>query len=132
MRRRGTEIILERRSGEDGADNPSSAVALLDASVRRRRSRGGTPSGLAVITRGADGCSVVTGQTAIEQPGLEVAVVDTVGPGDAFSAAFLRDYLGGAGLEEAAVHANLLGGYVASRRGALPDYDGQIARALGL
>ena len=85
-----------------------------------------------VITRGADGCSVVTGQTAIEQPGLEVAVVDTVGPGDAFSAAFLRDYLGGAGLEEAAVHANLLGGYVASRRGALPDYDGQIARALGL
>ncbi len=87
---------------------------------------------VAVITRGERGCVVTTRSEAIEVPGVEVDVVDTVGPGDAFSAAFLREYLSGAAIDRAAARANRLGAFVASKRGALPDYDEEIEQELGL
>lgn len=87
---------------------------------------------LAVITRGERGCVVVTRNEYVESPGLPVDVVDTVGPGDAFSAAFLREVLSGGKLEVAAERANKLGAFVASRRGALPEYDAEILQALKL
>lgn len=87
---------------------------------------------IVVMTRGEMGCVVITREAAIEKAGISVDVVDTVGPGDAFSAAFLREYLSGAEIAIAAERANKLGAYVASRRGALPDYDEEIVRALRL
>ena len=48
-------------------------------------------------------------------------VVDTVGAGDAFSAAFLAGVLGGRSLEEAARAGNVRAGKVAARAGAVPD-----------
>lgn len=44
---------------------------------------------LVVMTRGADGAIAVTAEQTLEQPGIPVAVVDTVGAGDAFAAAVL-------------------------------------------
>ncbi len=87
---------------------------------------------LVVITRGEQGCLVTTREEAIEEQGISVDVVDTVGPGDAFSAAFLREPLSGGDIATAAIRANRLGAYVASKRGALPGYNEDIERALGL
>ena len=67
-----------------------------------------------------------------EQPGQAVCVVDTVGPGDAFSAAFLQEYLTTRDAHQAAFKANRLGAYVASKRGALPDYSNEINHTLGI
>lgn len=87
---------------------------------------------LVIITRGSDGCSVFTEGEMIDVAGQTVEVVDTVGPGDAFSAAFLHEYLTTGNPVGAAAKANQLGAYVASKRGALPDYDNEIKREMGL
>ena len=79
-----------------------------------------------VITKGANGCAVFSGNTFFEECGKNVTVVDTVGPGDAFSAAFLSSYLTTGNIRQAAEKANSLGAFVASRRGALPTYDSDI------
>jgi fructokinase len=46
--------------------------------------------------------------------------VDTVGSGDAFTAALVIKYTAGRPLAEAADFANLVGAYVATQRGATP------------
>ena len=48
-------------------------------------------------------------------------VVDAVGAGDAFSAAFLASWLGGASAAAAAEAGNRRGAWVASHRGAVPE-----------
>jgi len=59
-----------------------------------------------------------------------VKVVDTVGAGDAFSAAFLRHYIQTGDVAEAARRGNLLGAYVASQAGAVPEYSAEIRKSL--
>jgi fructokinase len=78
------------------------------------------------ITRGANGAAVYSHERFIEAPGVPVAVADTVGAGDAFSAGFLYSLLKGRGAEEAAAFAVKLGGFVASRSGAVPEYSGEL------
>ena len=85
-----------------------------------------------VVTKGAQGCAVYSGDTYIEVPGQKVVVADTVGSGDAFSAAFLSEYLATGNVWRSAGRANRLGAYVASKRGAIPLYDAGIRAALGL
>jgi fructokinase len=75
------------------------------------------------VTRGAEGCLVYRGGKAVRCPGVRVHVVDTVGSGDAFSAAFIARLLAGASAEQAGQFANKVGALVASRRGAVPEYD---------
>jgi sugar/nucleoside kinase (ribokinase family) len=56
---------------------------------------------LAVVTRGAEGCVVVTHDELIEVPAVRVeAVVDTTGAGDLFAAGFLHGLTTGADLAE--------------------------------
>ncbi|MCC8166734.1 MAG: PfkB family carbohydrate kinase, partial [Planctomycetes bacterium] len=43
-----------------------------------------------------------------------------VGAGDAFSAAFILTYIGTGDVEKALAAGNYLGGYVASKKGAVP------------
>ena len=50
---------------------------------------------MVVMTRGADGALLVTADHTIKQSGIPTTVVDTVGAGDAFSAAFLIGELRG-------------------------------------
>lgn len=79
------------------------------------------------VTKGAKGCSVYEkGKAPVHVPGKPVAAIDTVGAGDAFGAGFLWGLLQGKDLEQCGKMGNLLGGYVASMRGAIPDYTKEI------
>jgi len=82
------------------------------------------------VTRGSLGCTVLMGGQYIEAPGYPVQVVDTVGAGDAFAAAFLHGLGSGWSTREVADFANRVGALVASRRGAIPDWTISEANAL--
>ncbi len=82
------------------------------------------------VTRGSLGCSVLMGGQYREAPGYPVQVVDTVGAGDAFAAAFLHGLGSGWSPSEIADFANRVGALVASRRGAIPDWTISEANAL--
>jgi fructokinase len=75
---------------------------------------------LAALTRGANGCLVQTDTEEIDLPGIAVAVVDTIGAGDAFSAGLLAGTLEGKSLAEAASFANRLAARVAASAGGTP------------
>jgi len=77
---------------------------------------------VALVTKGADGCEVfLRDGTMFVSPAQPAGpVVDTVGAGDAFSAAFLTAYLKGSTPQEAARAGNVRGGFVASKAGAIP------------
>jgi fructokinase len=78
---------------------------------------------LVVVTAGENGCRIYSGKGMAACPGYRVQVADTVGSGDAFTAAFLVKLGQGASPAEAGDCANRLGAVVASKRGAIPDYD---------
>jgi fructokinase len=74
------------------------------------------------ITLGAAGCCIhQDGHTQII-PGHAISVGDTVGAGDAFSAAFLHGYGRNWPIDKTACFANALGSIVASRPGATPEW----------
>lgn len=74
-----------------------------------------------LITCGKHGCMVFEkGREPLRAPGVEVEAIDTVGAGDAFSAAFLTELLKGKTAEKAAKKANWRGAMVASKPGAIP------------
>jgi fructokinase len=75
---------------------------------------------LVCVTRGERGSVLVTRTDSLEHAGVEVAVDDTVGSGDAFTAALVHSYLNGAGLERMSETANRLGSWVATQAGAQP------------
>lgn len=74
------------------------------------------------VTRGAEGCSLLLGGQFVEAPGLAVQVADTVGAGDAFSAAFLHGLGAGWPPARIAAFANRVGAFVAGRPGAIPTW----------
>ena len=76
---------------------------------------------LVCVTRGENGSLLVSADTFSEHPGVEVDVVDTVGSGDAFTAALVYYFLRGAELDAISEAANRLGAWVATRPGATPD-----------
>lgn len=84
------------------------------------------------ITRGSHGSLLVTGdRRPVEHPGYEVKVADTVGSGDAFTAALVYEYLRGSSLEEMSDMANRVGAWVASQVGGMPmPADGLLERSL--
>ena len=77
---------------------------------------------LIALTEGARGATLLAaGQRSIFVPADPVPVVDTVGAGDAFTAALLVSLMQeGIPLEEIGRHANRVGGYVAGCSGAMP------------
>lgn len=88
------------------------------------------PVQVVCVTKGAAGCSVYSAGKVHNVAGTLVDVVDTVGAGDAFSAAFLRHYVLTGDVAEAARRGNRLGAYVASQAGAVPEYSDDIRNAL--
>jgi fructokinase len=90
------------------------------------------PIKIILVTMGEKGCLVAEKGKVEMLGGHKVKVADTVGAGDAFSAAFLANWLQGKSAVEAAAMGNILGAYVASRSGAIPDYDVGIRELLGL
>lgn len=75
---------------------------------------------LICVTLGERGCATWSGGALQMSSGIGVNVIDTVGAGDAFSAAFLHGFHLGWPIERTAAFANALGALVASRAGALP------------
>jgi fructokinase len=74
------------------------------------------------VTRGKDGCAIRIGGDYAEVAGHPVTVVDTVGAGDAFAAAFLCGLSQNWSAARTADFANRLGAVVASRAGGLPPW----------
>ncbi|MDD4869408.1 MAG: carbohydrate kinase [Kiritimatiellae bacterium] len=90
------------------------------------------PVQVVLLTMGEKGCLVAEKGTVETLEGHRVKVADTVGAGDAFSAAFLAGWLRGKTAVEAAEMGNMLGAFVASRSGAIPEYSEEIQNNLGL
>lgn len=79
------------------------------------------------ITLGADGAGVLAGGRWTSVPAPAVQVRDTIGAGDAFTAALVAGYLRAPSSPDwgrILAAACRLGGFVASRDGAQPDYAG--------
>ena len=74
-----------------------------------------------ILTKGADGSEVITAGETIPQPAGEAKVVDTVGAGDSFTAAFVVVYLRGDSLADAQRLASDTAAYVCSCKGAMPE-----------
>lgn len=76
-----------------------------------------------VVTMGGDGAMLFMKEKVIKHKGFKVDVVDTVGSGDAFLSGLLSQLLNNACGEEALEFASGLGAFIASQRGACPEYD---------
>ena len=91
--------------------------------------------GMVAVTRGGQGSLLVTREEWHEHPGFPVKVADTVGAGDAFTAALAHYLLRGADLETLNEAGNLWGSWVASQSGAMPELPEavreEIAAAIG-
>jgi fructokinase len=80
---------------------------------------------LVAITRGGQGSLLVARREWHEHPGIAVDVADTIGAGDAFTAALTHYLLRGTGLSELGLAelneaGNRWGSWVASQSGAMP------------
>ncbi len=75
---------------------------------------------LVAITRGGQGSLLVKRGEWHEHPGIPVKVADTIGAGDAFTAAMTHYLLRGANLAKLNEAGNRWGGWVASQPGAMP------------
>ncbi len=83
------------------------------------------------VTLGDRGCAVLAGGHYVEAAVHPVNVVDTVGAGDAFAAAFMHGLSLNWPAAEIASFANRIGALVASRPGAIPDWTLEEAVKLG-
>ena len=104
-------------------DELSAAQRLIDAYDLK----------LVCVTRGGRGSLLVSGRgdEVSEHPGFRVRVADTVGSGDAFTAALMHEYMLGTSLSRMNEVANRVGAWVASEVGATPaPKDGKLKNSL--
>jgi len=111
---------------------PAGEAGLLEASRWLLQKY---PLRLVAITMGAEGSLLVTPDSFNRHPGAAVKVADTVGAGDAFTAALVHTYLAHSYLDAAALAemneaGNRWGGWVASQPGAMPDLDAATLAAI--
>jgi fructokinase len=86
--------------------------------------RNALPNPVVIVTRGIHGCLIVERNgEGIEIPACPARVVDTVGAGDAFTAAMVVMHLEGRPLRECARFANHYAARVCEHRGATPKID---------
>ena len=98
------------------------AMAGVVASLRILLERYGID--LVALTRGADGALLVSRDEVIDQSGIATEVCDTVGAGDAFTAALVTGLLAGNPLTSIALHACETAALVCSQPGAVPQSSG--------
>jgi fructokinase len=75
---------------------------------------------MVAITRGGSGSLLMTREQWNEHPGIATKVADTIGAGDAFTAAMTHYLLRGAGLAVLNEAGNRWGSWMASQAGAMP------------
>lgn len=83
---------------------------------------------LAVLTQGARGAILHSAGTCDSYTPPPVSVVDTVGAGDAFTAAAVTGFLAGHSLAEINRHAAAVAGFVCASRGATPAMPASLRR----
>jgi fructokinase len=100
------------------ANEPDDPAALRDGAERML---GEFPTlRMIAITCGAHGSLLVTPESAHQHPGVPVKVADTIGAGDAFTAAMTHFLIRGAPLPVLNEAGNRWGSWVASQVGAMP------------
>lgn len=82
------------------------------------------------VTRGQDGCVLFLDGKLIEAPGFHVPVTDTIGAGDAFSAALVHGLGKNWPATQIADFANRVGALVSKRAGGTPPWTMEEAMAL--
>ena len=75
---------------------------------------------LVCVTCGNGGSLLITSNECSQHPGFKVKTADTVGAGDAFTAAMVHGFLRGTALAQLNETANRVGAWVASQPGAMP------------
>ena len=80
---------------------------------------------MVILTCGTAGSSVYTEEVTSVLPTPQVAVADTVGAGDAFTAAFIAALLKGKTMKEAHQLAVAVSAYVCTQSGAMPEISEQ-------
>jgi fructokinase len=75
---------------------------------------------LVCVTRGQGGSLLVKKDACCQHPGFPVKVRDTIGAGDAFTAALVHEFLRRSSLDHMNAVANRIGAWVASEAGAMP------------
>jgi len=76
---------------------------------------------LAVLTRGGEGSLLLTPDAVSDLPGVPVEVADTIGAGDAFTAALVLGYLGQWSLDRINRYAARVAAYVCGQSGGMPE-----------
>lgn len=74
---------------------------------------------LAILTKGGEGSLLATATACHHHPGFATTIIDTVGAGDAFTAAVTMGLLKGDGLAAINEQANRLAAFVCSQQGAM-------------
>jgi fructokinase len=85
---------------------------------------------LVCLTMGGNGSLLATPDQTLEHPGFPITVVDTVGAGDAFTAAVAHCWVSRLGLDVTSTVANRWAGWVASQSGAMPVIDEVLRRQM--
>ena len=82
------------------------------------------------VTLGQKGCVLLRREQYVEAPGFHVKVADTIGAGDAFSAALVHGFGSGWSTMQIAEFANRVGALISSRPGGTPKWTIEEAIAL--
>ena len=114
-------VVLGLLGIEAAADGGEEAAELAGARALLKA----FPLNLVCITLGSRGSLLVTREDHHRHPGIRIQVKDTVGAGDAFTAAMTHYYLQGASLAVLNEAGNRWGGWVASQPGAMPALDAE-------
>ena len=77
---------------------------------------------IACVTIGERGAYISNKEESVYCPGHKITVKDTVGSGDAFSAALMTKLYKGLSIKDSCSFANRIGALIASMDGATPDY----------
>jgi fructokinase len=85
---------------------------------------------LVIVTAAEKGCFVYFENRLITIPGVPVQVLDAIGAGDSFSAAFVHVFVRTGNPELAGRVANSVGAFVATQRGAIPTYTREVRRMI--
>jgi len=109
----------------DASEGPGDSIQNL---CRRWSQRFGCTT--MCVTFGERGCAILKDGQFSTTPGFHVTVADTVGAGDAFSAAFVHGLSQGWDSKRIGECANAVGALVASRSGAIPDWSIAEAHAM--
>ena len=80
----------------------------------------------AAVTRGPHGSLLIADAAEDDCPAPSASVVDTVGAGDAFTAALVMGFLKGLPLRMINRHANAIASFVCSQNGATPELPGTL------